>query len=279
MGGAAMGTADFDRRAGAWISAWVRHLGTKGISPERLTLLIHDEPSEAKNDLGPSLAWAKAIRAAEPKVRIWEDPTYSDPTKAPAALFEACDVLCPNRPMWLSQGSSFARFYRDQQRKGRTLNFYSCDGPAQSLDPYTYYRLQAWHCRQINATGSYFWSFSDNGGGSPWNLYFAAPTFTPEFLDKASVTPSKQMEAIREGVEDFEYLVLLRDAVEKAKRAGRSDAVLERAERLLATAADEVLAAPGASELQWATPKDRTKADAARVEILQSLSALAQQRP
>jgi len=73
--------------------------------------------------------------------------------------------------------------------------------------------------------------------------------------------------------------VLLRDAVKKAKSAGQSDAVLERATSLLATAANEVLAAPGASELQWPTPKDRTKADAARVEILQSLSALARQRP
>jgi len=37
--------------------------------------------------------------------------------------------------------------------------------------------------------------------------------------------------------------------------AGRSDAALERAKSLLATAADEVLAAPGASELQWAAPR------------------------
>ena len=261
----------------AWISAWVRHLGTKGISPERLGLLIHDEPHE-KSDIGPCLAWAKAIRAAEPKVLIWEDPIYDDPAKAPAALFEACDVLCPNRPMWLAHGKSFAQFYRDQQRKGRTLNFYSCSGPARLLDPYSYYRLQAWHCCQIGATASFFWAFGDNSRASSWNEYLAAAgPFTPLFLDATTVTAGKQMEAIREGVEDYEYFVLLRSAVEKAKAAGRSDAALARAESLLATAADEVLAAPGAEQASLARTKDRTKADAVRIRILEALSAL--QRP
>ena len=189
----------------------------KASHPSGSALLIHDEPHE-KSDIGPFLAWAKAIRAAEPKVLIWEDPIYDDPAKAPAALFEACDVLCPNRPMWLAHGESFTRFYRDQQHKGRTLNFYSCSGPARLLDPYSYYRLQAWHCWQIGATASFFWAFGDNrrvilvervpGSVGP---------FTPLFLDETSVTAGKQMEAIREGVEDYEYFVLLRNAVEQGE--------------------------------------------------------------
>ena len=114
--GAKLGTAECDRNVGAWISAWVHHLGTKGIPPERLGLLIYDEPHE-KSDIEPFLAWAKAIRAAEPKVLIWEDPVYNDPTKTPAALLESCNILCPNRPMWLAHGESFARFYREQQAR------------------------------------------------------------------------------------------------------------------------------------------------------------------
>ncbi len=276
--GAGIGTPEFDRRVGAWISAWVGHLRTKGIGPERLGLLLHDEPHEG-TDVAPLVAWARAIRKAEPEVSIWEDPTYRDPTKAPPELFEVCDVLCPNRPMWLAQGEPFSRFYIEQQGKGRELQLYSCSGPARLLDPYSYYRLQAWHCWQIGATGSFFWAFTDNGGASSWNPYLAAAgPYTPLFLDEETVVAGKHMEAIRESAQDYEYLVMLRKAVEKGKAAGRSDAALRKAESLLATAADEVLNAKGADQLRWHDPKDRSVADKVRVRILEALTSLQSSR-
>ncbi|MFH1267492.1 MAG: hypothetical protein ABIK89_17350, partial [Planctomycetota bacterium] len=219
--------------------------------------------------------WARAIKAAEPEVLIWEDPTYRDPAKAPAELFEVSDVLCPNRPMWLERGEPFERFYLDQKRRGKELQSYSCSGPARLLDPYSYYRLQAWHCWHFGGTGSFFWAFGDNSGSSSWNEYFAkAGPFAPLFIDDDTVTPGKQMEAIRESVEDYEYFVMLRRAVDQAKSSGRTDPALARAESLLRTAAQEVLAAPDADQLLWHAPKDRTLADAARVEILKALTSL-----
>lgn len=274
LGGASIGSPEFSRRVGTWISAWVGHLKSKGIRPDQLGLLIHDEPHEG-SDLGPLLEWAKAIRAAEPEVIVWEDPTYRDPTKAPPELFEACDVLCPNRPMWLAQGKAFADFYLNQKAQGRTLELYSCSGPAKLLDPYSYHRLQAWHCWKIGATGSYFWAFGDNSGASSWCEYFAkAGPFTPLFLDDRTVTAGKHMEAIRESVEDYEYFVMLRAAVQRAKAAGKSGPAIAMAEELLARGADAVLEAPGVSEIRWHEPKDRAGADAVRVKILEALERL-----
>jgi hypothetical protein len=272
--GAKPGTPEFDARVAAWISAWVQHLGKRGIAPERLALLIHDEPHE-QSDVSATIAWANAIHRAEPKVVIWEDPTYQDPRKAPPELFQASHVLCPNRPMWLQGGKPFEQFYLDQQRQGRTLQFYSCSGPAKTLDPYSYYRLQAWHCWQIGATGSYFWAFGDNSGASSWNEYFStAGPFTPLFLDDKTVVAGKQMEAIRESVEDYEYFVMLRKAVDRAKAAGRTEDAVAKAETLLSTAAQAVVQAPEADQLNWHAPKDRTRADAERVKLLQALDLL-----
>ncbi len=272
--GAKVGTPEFDRRVGAWISAWVRHLRTKGISPDQLGLLIHDEPHEG-TDITALVAWAKAIRAAEPEVMIWEDTCYRDLAKAPKELFEACDVLCPNRPMWLANRKAFEKFYLDQKQKGRQLQSYSCSGPAKLLDPYSYYRLQAWHCQHYGATGSYFWAFGDNGGSSSWNEYMSRHgPFTPLFIDQRNVVAGKHMEAIRESVEDYEYFVMLRRAVDRAKAAGRSDATLSRAETLLKTGAAEVLDAPGVDQIRWHQPKDRTKADAIRVKVLEAIMSL-----
>jgi hypothetical protein len=274
LGGARAGTPQFDRRVAAWISAWVRHLAARNIAPQRLALLIHDEPHE-KTDAAPIVAWARAIHAAAPQVIIWEDPTYHDPARAPAELFATATVLCPNRPMWLAGGPAFAEFYRRQQAAGRGLEFYSCSGPVRALDPYSYYRLQAWHCWQLGAVGSSFWSFSDNSGVSCWNEYLAAGgPFSPLFLDPQGVTAGKQMEAIRESVEDYETLAMLRRAIERARAAGRNAAAVRRAETLLAGAADEVLTAPNADKLLWKDPKDRTRADVVRARLLEALSTL-----
>ena len=272
--GAEAGSPEFNRLVGAWIRAWTRHLRSKGIAPNRLGLLLHDEPREG-SDITALLAWARAIRAAAPEVLIWEDPTYRNPADAPAELFEVCDVLCPNRPMWLARGESFARFYLKQRDRGRTLQFYSCSGPAKLLDPYSYYRLQAWHCRATGGTGSFFWAFGDNGGASSWNEFFAQHgPYTPLFLDPDGVVPAKQMEAIRESAEDYEYFVMLEKAVKAARARGRRDDSLRRAERLLRTAPQEVLDAPGANRLRWREPKDRSPADRLRRELLKALAAL-----
>jgi hypothetical protein len=82
------------------------------------------------------------------------------------------------------------------------------------------------------------------------------------------------IEAIRESVEDYEYFVLLRQAVARAQAAGRADAAVAAAQALLTTAAAEVLAAEGTKELSWHNPKDRTLAEQARVKPLDALMAL-----
>ena len=271
--GAAMGTPEFDRRVGAWISAWVAHLRGLGIGQERLALLGHDEP-RGNADVRKIVAWVNAIRAAEPGVRHWCDPQY-EPAEAPPALYDAMDILCPHRPFWLLHDAEFARFYGEQKARGKELQLYSSHGPARLLDRYSYYRLQAWHCWKIGATGMFFWALGDNGGASSWNEYLSSRgSFTPLFVDDETITAGKQMEAIREGVEDYETFVMLRDALARAKAAGRADAAVANAETLLSTAADEVLGAEGASDLDLYGVRDRTRADAVRIRLLQAMTAL-----
>jgi hypothetical protein len=155
------------------------------------------------------------------------------------------------------------------------LAFYACSGPVRLLDPYAYHRLQAWSCWRHGAKGSYYWAFGDSGGGSSWNEFAANGTaFVPYFLDPTGPTPGKHMEAIREGVEDFEYLVMLRAGIAAAETRGGRDPALERAKQLLAEAAPRVCDSPGAQALQWAEEKDRGVADRVRLEILEALAAL-----
>ncbi|MFV2069033.1 MAG: hypothetical protein ACC645_18865, partial [Pirellulales bacterium] len=142
------------------------------------------------------------------------------------------------------------------------------------LDPYAYYRLQAWTCFDMGAESSFFWAFGDTGGGNSWNEYLSKRvSYTPLFLGPDSVTAGKHMEAIRESVEDFEYLAMLRDRVAELESRG-GHRLLVRAKDLLATAPQRVLAADGATDLGWNAPKDRSIADTVRTEIGEMLEKL-----
>jgi hypothetical protein len=264
----------FERAVGEWITFWVEHASQIGVRPEQLLLLIVDEPHARSQD-ELIVRWAKAIKSAQPRVLIWENPTYTNPSDGLPDMFQVSDVLTPNREMLLRQGSTFANFYRTQRTDGHGLELYSSTGPARLLDPYSYYRLQAWNCFELGAGASHFWAFSDSADGSSWNEYaINRDAFTPLFIDRTSVTGSKHMEAIREGVEDFEYLVQLRERIQVTERANPGHVFLARARSILGSAAQRVLGGQGASESRWASPKDRGIADAVRVEIAEALQAL-----
>ncbi|MBI5687711.1 MAG: hypothetical protein HZC54_21790 [Verrucomicrobia bacterium] len=276
IGRAKRGTPEFDAKVREWITFWAGHAKKRGLRPEQLCVLLVDEPAEARRD-NIILPWAKAVRAANTGVKIWEDPTHRDPAAANQEMMALCHVLCPNRPMFLEGGEKFRDYFAKRHAAGTELAFYSCNIGARLADPYSYFRLQAWTAWQYGAKASFFWAFSDSGGGSSWNEYAMTHStcYTPIFLEPAAVTGSKQMEAIRESAEDYEYFVMLRDRIATAEKAGRQGAAIERAKKLLATAANRVLNAPAADKLMWAESKDRTLADKVRVEMLEAMSALA----
>jgi hypothetical protein len=270
IAGSTMNTPRFDAIVGSWITYWVEHARTRGIKPEQLVLLLVDEPSQNQQD-EVIVAWATAIRAAQPKVVLWEDPAYLRPWEALSKMMSSVDVLCPNRNQMLSAGKPFEDFYRKQKADGRRLEFCS-GGPTHLLDPYSYVRLQAWTCWDMGAEATLFWAFGDTGGGNPWNPYDSpASNGAPMFLAPDSVMPGKHMEALRESVEDFEYFVMLKAAVAKANP---NHPALAQGRELLATGVRRVLDAPGASKMSWFDEKDRSVADAVRLEILRVLEAL-----
>lgn len=203
-------------------------------------------------------------------------PVMRQPWKAPPELFALSDTLCPNLPMWIAGGQRFADFYVAQREAGRTLWFYSCSGPGKLLDPYAYHRMQHWFCWKYDAKGSCFWAFGDSNGASSWNEYLThRGAYTPVFLDDHSVTPGKHMEAIREGMEDYEYLRMLRDRVTELEQEGAEGELLDEARKLLTSAADRVTGCMTESpRIMWQTSKDRSVADTVRLEILEMLTRL-----
>jgi hypothetical protein len=267
-------TARFATAAGQWITFWVAHAAQLGIQPSQLMLLLVDEPYTATQD-DQIVTWATAIKAAQPDVGIWEDPGFKDPASTSPRLLDVTDVVALKRALMLQQGAPFVEFYKRWAAGSRALNVYGASGPARLLDPYTYDRLQAWVCASLGATSSFFWSFADDAGGASWNEYrsIKAP-YSPFFLSNDHVTISKHSEAIREGVEDFEYLTMLRQQVAVIAQSDPNHPGLSGARSLLERAVDSVLQAPGATDLQWVSGKDRAAAESTRLMIADALRIL-----
>jgi hypothetical protein len=80
---------------------------------------------------------------------------------------------------------------------------------------------------------------------------------------------------VREGIEDYEYLVMLRDRLAELRQAGLESPQIEAAEQLLREAPQRVVPSYSPGDMAWKTPKDRSVADQVRVEILRTLETLA----
>lgn len=271
------GAPEFDTAVQAWVRFWAEYMTKNGLEPSQLGLLILDEPSQPEQDARIA-AWARPIRAANTGVKVWLDPVHSDMAKANQEMIALCDVLCPNRSIFNQQGQAYQDYFAERRRQGTELAFYLCSGPVRLLDPYAYHRLQAWSCWKHGAEATYFWAFGDNGGGSSWNEYAAPGTdYCPMFLDAKGVTPGKHMEACREGIEDYEYLVMLEQAIKAAEgqTPPKADAI-ERARALLSECPGLVLDTGTSDSLMWSAEVDRSVADAVRAEIIAVLEDLQQ---
>ena len=275
--GEPLGTERFNRMVGAWITAWVEHMAEQDIAPSRLSLLIVDEPGKPEQT-ERIVAYARAIKAVQPDVVIWLDPRYKDPAAEDPELWELCDVLCPNTYVTARCPEPERRFYLDQRAKGTDLWLYDCSGPGKGLDPYAYHRGQQWMALRFGAVGCGYWAFGSAGGSraTSWNAYDQdSVEYSPLFIGKDSVTPGKHMEAIREGVQDYEYFVMLRERLAQLKAKGVTGPAVAEAETLLTEGplrvTDAIIAGGGVS---WGGGHDRTLMDAVRVEVLDALVAL-----
>lgn len=273
----------FDKGVATWLRFWEAHVKSIGMDPQQFSLLIIDEPGldEAnpyKEDASIR-AWAEAIRKSGVNFRQWMDPVYKEPWNAYEPSIDAMDEICVKSSYLMNQGKRYVDYYRERSTR-QQLSLYECYPTVGGFDPYSYYRLQAWVAWDMNANGIGFWSMADSGrtpSFGSWNNGLNPLHYCPLFLDEREVIPGKAMEAIREGISDYQYLVLLRDAIAQARSGGKKSAEIARAEKLLADAPAEVLWKNHAlDEPKWlaTTAIDRSVADRIRVAILDAIVSL-----
>lgn len=269
---AKLGTVEFNARVGAWARALAQHMTAIGLSPRQLWLSLVDEPNtEEKNAL--ITAWARAIRAAAPELTIFVNPIWKHPDLVKdQSMFDSVDILCPNILQLLSSTEAAMQFYEQRQRAGQKLWFFNSGGSVRRYDPHRYYRLMSWFAFRHHASGIAFWAFGDNGSSkNSWDEYLNERyNFSPVFLDPTSVTDSIHWQAVREGIEDYETLSLLREAAATTT----SVKLLQQTAALFATI-DAVLGDKTSQmELTWDNADDRTQPDDIRIKAISLLEKM-----
>ncbi len=274
--GEPMGTPRFERMIDGYFHAWTDHMEAQGLKGEQLLVLLCDEPP-LHNCHEIIKVWGQAMKKAKVTCKIFEDPIWTDVDKADADMFEVCDIICPNTVHWVMGGKKFRDYYLAQQQKGRELYFYSCSGPAKLLDPITYHRLQHWVCIAMDGKGAFYWALGCGGGGNSWQTFLQPGTeYSPYFVGKTDAMEGKHSEAIREGVQDYEYYQMLKAKAAKLKAAGKSakrieDFLAESAWRALKPYIDDGEGKAPKAYNSWSEPRDRSSFDRIRLEALRLL--------
>ena len=159
--------------------------------------------------------WVKGVLPEWPRLE----------TSAPEqALFGAVDIWCP------TIDSFDPRVLKHRMGQGDRLWFYTVWGrPGIMIEfPATDYRLMFWTCAKYNAEGFLYWGSTHWGlncegderwPAKPWITYNRQPGHNgcgyliypgPDGTPIASI----RFALVRDGIEDFEYITLLRDLIE-----------------------------------------------------------------
>jgi hypothetical protein len=224
----------------AYLREWVSHLKTQGLDYDDWALYPYDEPSTPFTDTTINLVEvAKVVREADPNILIYTDPTSGTTMETVEMFTGLIDIWCPSAELLDRLGDELVPVAK---QVGKEVWFYDAAGRAKTLSSLTLYRWRFWYAWNMGFTGAGWWTYAHHGP-SRWD----GPNETSDFFatvyegSKGPVA-SKRWEAAREGVEDYEYLFLLRDSIELARARGMTEAELEAANHLLQSIPREMAA-------------------------------------
>ena len=245
-------TPQFVKEFTEMLKAYADHLRAKGWL-DRAYVYVYDE--------APKSAWPevkkidRAIKEAAPEVRILQCLNEPEGVKELTGFADVFDVYV-------------AQYHKagvaPSQKKGAEVWLALCCYPMDHPNLFIEYplldaRVTPWICWKYKANGFEYWSTTswgaNNRKGDKWpKVPWVANTFGRYNGDGHLLYPgadrkpysSIRFEALRDGLEDYEYLWTLRALLQQAEDAKQSGAALDAARKLLTL--DELVRETGAYE-------------------------------
>jgi outer membrane protein assembly factor BamB len=219
-----------------WLRTWAKHLADLGVGYEGFALYPVDEPGLNKGLVEAYLLMAKLAREADPKIQMYTDPVSGISADELRSMLPYVDIWCPNRGGLILDGDNVEKL-AIMKESGKPVWMYECDDNAKHLSPLGYYRGQAWLAWQHGLTGIGFWSYCTSQD-DPWFVPKARYDYLLVYPGNG-VVGSKRWEAVRDGIEDYGMLTVLKRAIE-SKGASAKPEDLDAANRVLGERAANV---------------------------------------
>lgn len=217
---------------GNWISMMRDRLQTLyGITDDRWMLVLGDEQG-ADTLMDYTIPLAETIKAIDPTITLIcnSSVTLSEPWAS--RYFAAFDIFQPNL-QYYEERPALRTFL---QSSGKELWAYKCAGYCGSVgfDIYKYYRSYAWRMVKYGMKGIGLWTYCVNTGGKPtydWPGYNPSGTgiswghvLAVKHWANDDVVHIRRYEMYRETVDDYRYILKLRDVAAQAGPQTQADA-------------------------------------------------------
>ena len=228
------GTTDVEKEAASdaafasGVQAMSAHLESIGWGYDRWAFYHLDEPWLTGFTVIPQLrAFCEQVRAADPQVRLYANPTG---VLKPEYLDEFKDLIDVWQPEmnFLKRDPELLAWF---QKNAKTLWAYEATDPGKELLPLGYYRSLGWLAWDLGLSGAGFWVYKYHDLWWPLDV----TNWAVVYPSGDEVVPSRRWEACRDGQEDYRALYLLREEIQKAldgrrlEDAKRGEALLEEA--------------------------------------------------
>jgi hypothetical protein len=236
-----------------WIRQWVSHLKEKGMDYQDYSIQIWDE---ATGDAVSKVTSAgPLLREIDPKIRWVMDGAQTLPE---AQLMDPyVDIWIPHLDsLWKSAyREPLTAFYKSTHKP---VWCYTCRINMTAQPVLEYYRLKPWYAWKLGFDGVCFWDYN-SWRGDPWSDFDVLGS--EGYSDNGVVysgangpVTSRRWEAFRDGLQDYQYLYLLNQAILKAESSNNPEQVsLARESRvILNSAVEDVLATQSEPRLlEW----------------------------
>lgn len=262
MGTPGFGTPAWRQAFTEYVTQVRDHLAEKGIGKKQFAWYWSDEPGGKRWEEYDYPA-SKLLKEIDPEMLVWANPTRRLSTAQFEAALPYVDIYCP------SLGTLADKGVLDVCHRTREPSWMYVCASEKNCDPFAYYRWFSWKAWQLGLSGIGMWVYVDRNAAT-FSDYSSGVSYAMIYKGEKGVIGSKRWNAWRQGIADYEYLRMLRDAATAARKAGFSGQALAKAESILGEGVAKVIG----DDPHGGDRSNRDLPDQYRCEILACLAEL-----
>ncbi|MCH2129942.1 MAG: DUF4091 domain-containing protein [Pirellulaceae bacterium] len=248
-----------------WVTEIRDHLAERGIGKESFAWYWLDEANSGEEWEELCLRPSKLVKSIDPEMQVWTNPKArtAQGVKEIEAGLPYFDMYCP-----VLASITRNRKVLDICHRTRCKSWTYVCSSEKNRDPFAYYRWFSWNAWKLGLGGIGMWVYVDDSNMT-FSDYTHGVSYGMVYRGDQTIIASKRWEAWRQGIADYEYLRMLRDAVTEKKNTQQDSVWIRKADRILNDGVDEIVVTG-----QLGDPSARAVPDDLRVQILECLAGL-----